>query len=281
MPDVYVEVGTAKFMRPGDKTYAAPAQAGLAKAVTSAVKKTNSGMTPIKPGDGKGIQVNVMLRKLAQEGNSVTCDLIGDLLELPSKQRFTISGIRSSGEASVPGKIAAVAEDCVTKAVGDLMDKIGPGIAASQKASTSAGTANAKSPLIFIVIEVSYDKNAAPQDLAARTKAAAVTAMERKFKANPRFTLNKADFKPGMPAYLIKAGVEKLWFDAKAGEMVALAAAAVAEHPNNNMRTRSSARVKVPGLTKPLKESEQIGLMADAAEGTLDKAIQWMLDTHP
>jgi hypothetical protein len=285
MPDVYVEAGKAKFMKPkGMDAYVAPAQAGLERAVTSAVKKTNSGMTTVKPGDGKGIQVNVMLRNLAQDGTSVTCDLISDLIELPTKQRFVISGTSTNGAASVPGKLAAVAEDCVAKAVTDLMGKIGQGIAGSQTAQASGPTATGKSPLIFIVVEASYtsDKDAAPQDLAARTKAAALTAMERRFKKNSRFTLNKADFKPGMPAYLIKAGVEKLWFDAKAGEMVALAAAVVAEYPSNNIRApRSSARSKVPGLTKPLNESEQIGLMADAAEGTLDKAIQWMLDTHP
>ena len=284
MPGVYVEVGNAKFMKRGMDAYVTPAQAGLAKAVTNAVRKTNSGMTTAKPSDGKGIQVNVMLRDLAQEGTSVTCSLIGDLLELPGKQRFTIPGTSPNGQASVPGKIEAVAEDCVAKAVGDLMDKIGQGIAGSQAAQASAATASAKSPLIFIVIEVSYTKTAtaAPQDLADRTKAAAVTAMERRFKKNSRFTLNKADFKPGMPAYLIKAVVEKLSFDAKAGEMVAVAAALVAEHPSNNIRApRSSARSKVPGLTKPLKEPEQISLMADAAAGTLDKAIEWMIETHP
>jgi len=285
MPEVYVEVGKARFMKPGMNAYEVPAQAGLAKAVTNAVRKTKSGMTPVKPGDGKGIQVNVMLKKLAQEGDSVTCSLIGDLFEVPTKQRFTIPGTSPNGEASVPGKIEAVAEDCVAKAVTDLMGKIGPGIAAAaQKAQGSTATANAKSPLIFIVIEVSYTKDvkAAPQDLADRTKAAALTAMERRFKANPRFTLNSADFKPGMPAYLIKAVVEKLSFDASAGEMVAVAAALVAEHPSNEIRApRSSARVRASGLTKPLKEPEQIRLMADAAEGTLDKAIAWMLETHP
>src|SRR5262245_64728799 len=112
MPNVYVEPGKAKFMKRGMEAYETPAQAGLTKAVTNAVRKTNSGMTTAKPADGKGIQVNVMLQTLAQDGKNVTCKLIGDMLELPGKQRFTIPGSSPFGEASVPGKIDAVAEDC-------------------------------------------------------------------------------------------------------------------------------------------------------------------------
>jgi hypothetical protein len=37
------------------------------------------------------IQVNVQVFKLAQDGANVTCSAIADLLELPSKQRFTIA----------------------------------------------------------------------------------------------------------------------------------------------------------------------------------------------
>jgi hypothetical protein len=287
MPDVYVEVGTAKLLKSVPNAYAAPAQAGLRKAVTNAVRKINSGMTTVKPADGKGIQVNIHVTKLAQDGNQVTCALIGELYELPGKQRFTDGG-SPNGQASVPGKIDAVAEDCVAKAVGDLMDKITPGIVTSQNAPARAGTVNAKSPLIFIApFDISYPKTAtaAPQDLSDRAIAAIGGVLEKKFKANPkRFTLDDRAFKrgSGMPAYLIGIAVETLAFDASAGELVAETKAYIADYPGRSMIVpRVGSRSRMKGLTKPPRDADKIMLLLDAAESTADKAIEWMLKTHP
>src|SRR5262245_32370350 len=240
MPDVYVEPGTAKFSKSLSKmsnTYGSPAQKGLESGVTTAVRKTNSGMTTLKPTGGKGIQVGVFLTKLAQDGDKVSCAVIGELFELPGKQRFT-GASSASGQASVPGKIEAVAADCVAKAVGDMMGKITTDIVASQNAPASSGSAStstAASPLIFITFDVTYPKSM-PQDFEARATAAMTAGLEKKFQANPqRFTLNPNAFKrgSGMPAYLIGMTLETLKFDA--GQFVVETRGYVAEHPSRNM----------------------------------------------
>jgi hypothetical protein len=284
MPDVYVEVGTAKNVK--NAAYVTPAQEGLRKAVTAAVKKHNSGMTTIKPADGKGIQVNVMMGgQLTQDGNKVTCSLVADLYELPGKKRFSAGG-SPNGQASVPGKIEAVAEACVAKAVGDLMDKITPGILASQTAAASTGTANTQSPLIFITFEIVYTKDAkaAPQDLAPMAKTAVTSLIERKFKGNPRFTLDEKVLQrgSGMPAYAIKMTVESVAFDPAAGSLVVATMGYVAEHPSGTMRVpRVGGRTKASGFTKPPRDRDKVDIVVESAAGTADKAIKWILDTHP
>jgi hypothetical protein len=284
MPDVYVEAGTAKFLKSVPNAYHGPAQNGLKTAVTNAARKINSGLTPVKPADGKGVQVGVFLTKLAQDGNQVTCALIGEFYELPGKGRLTVSG-RPNGEASVPGKIDAVAEDCVTKAVGDLMDKITPSIVASQNAPTSTGSGNTKSPLIFIApLDVTYPTSM-PQDLAARAITAMTTGMEKKFKANTqRFTLNPNAFKggSGMPGYLIGVTLETMKFDASAGEFVVETRGYIADYPGRSMIVpRVSGRARMKELTRQPREQDKALTIQDAAEGTAGKAIEWMLATHP
>ena len=99
MPDVYVEVGTAKGVPP---KYLAAAQAEMKAAIIAAVNKTGSGMTTVKPPRGQGIQVNVLVFKLTQDGANVTCSAIADLFELPSSSASLIA----SGQPARPGKVA-------------------------------------------------------------------------------------------------------------------------------------------------------------------------------
>jgi len=285
MPDVYVEAGEVKGAI--DKKYLAPAQAEMKTAIANAAKKTKSGMTTVKPGDGKGILVNVLVGKLAQDGDKVTCSLIGELFQLPAKKRFNPGG-SASGQATVPGKIEALAGTCVGKAVGALMDEVGPAIAGSQTAPASTGTVNTKSPLIFIApFQLSYPKDAkaAPQDLISRAKDAITAMMEKKFKANPtRFTLDSNTFKlgSGMPAYVIGLTVESLVFEPKAKEMVAKTKANIAEHPSGNMKVLSlGGGAKMDQLSKPPRDDQKITLLVDAAGGAIDNAITWILKTHP
>jgi hypothetical protein len=285
MPDVYVEAGEVKGAI--DKKFLAPAQAEMKTAIGSAAKKTKSGMTTVKPGDGKGILVNVLVSKLAQDGNNVTCSLIGELFELPAKKRFNPGG-SATGKATVPGKIDAVAGTCVGKAVGELMDKIGPAITGSQTAPASTGTVNTKSPLIFIApFQVAYtkDQKAAPLALAARTTAAITKMMDRKIKANPtRFTQNANAFEQGsgMPAYTIGITVDAVVFNASAKEMVATTKGFVAEHPSGNMKVLNSpGKATQQKMTKLPTDDEKVQLLVDAAEQGTDSAIKWILQAHP
>jgi hypothetical protein len=286
MPDVYVEAGEVKGAV--DKKYLAPAQAEMKTAIANAVKKTKSGMTAVKPGDGKGILVNVLVGKLAQDGNNVTCSLIGELFELPAKKRFNPSG-SASGKATVPGKIdPAVAGACVGKAVGELMDKVGPAIAGSQTAPASTGTVNTKSPLIYIApFQVAYTKDpkAAPLALATRTTAAIAKMMDRKIQANPkRFTQDANAFKQGsgMPAYTIAITVDAVAFNATAKEMVATTKGYVAEHPSGNIRVPNApGKATQQKMTKPPTDDEKVQLLVDAAEQGTESAINWILKSHP
>ena len=281
MADVYVEAGTVKGSVPNN--YLTPAQAAMKAAVTAAVKKIGSGMTTVKPVGGKGIQVNVVVTKLVQDGNNVTCALIGELLELPSKQRFNPGG-SARGEGKVAGKIEAVAGACVGAAVADLMNKIGPAIAGSQAAPASTGTAGSKSPLIFIA-PFNVDPKGVPPALAARTKTAITNMMDRKIKANTkRFTQDGKAFKvgSGMPAYVISITVESVVFDAGAKELVATTNGNVSEHPSGNIKvTGLPSRATQPGLTKVPKDDEKVQLLVDAAESGTEAAIKWILQTHP
>jgi hypothetical protein len=181
-----------------------------------------------------------------------------------------------------------VAGTCVGKAVGELMDKVGSAIAGSQNAPASTGTVNTKSPLIFIApFEVSYPKDAkaAPQDLSERAKTAIAAMMEKKIKANTtRFTLDSNAFKQGngMPAYVIGMTVESLVFDAKAKEMVAKTKAHIAEHPSGSMKVLSLGSAgKMDQLSKPPRDDQKISLLVDTAGSGTDKAIDWILKTHP
>ena len=79
MADVYVEVGTVKGV---SNNHLAASQAAMRAAVVAAVKKPGSGLTTVKPASGKGILVNVIVTKLAQDGTNTTCMLIGELFEL-------------------------------------------------------------------------------------------------------------------------------------------------------------------------------------------------------
>src|SRR3990172_1904020 len=76
MADVYVEVGIVKGVA---NNYLASAQAAMKAAITDAMKKVGSGMTTVKPSGGKGIQVNVLVTKLVQDGINVNCLLISEL----------------------------------------------------------------------------------------------------------------------------------------------------------------------------------------------------------
>ena len=289
MPDVYVEPGTAKFTKSISNlsnTYGTPAQKGLESGVINAVRKTNSGMTTAKPSDGKGIQVGVFLTKLAQEDDKVSCAVIGELFELPGKGRFT-GASNASGQASVPGKIGAVAADCVAKAVGDMMGKITSGIVASQNAPASTGgtnTSNATSPLIFITFDVTYPSTF-PKDLEARATAAMTAGLDKKFKANTqRFTLNPNAFKrgSGMPAYQIGMTLETLKFDAGSGEFVIETRGYIAEHPSRNMIVlRVGSRSKMSGYTREPRQQDKATAIQDATESTADKVIQIILQRTP
>lgn len=285
MGDVYVEVGDVKGKV--DNKYLSNAQAGMKAAVTEAVNKAKSGMTLVKPGGGKGIRVSVVVKTLAQDGNNVSCSLIGVLQELPGKEPFTPSA-SAAGEGKVAGKIDAVAGDCVKKAVADMMGKVGPSIATSQAAPASTSTAASKSPLVFIApFQVGYPSNttAAPAGLAAGAKTAITTMMDRKIRANTaRFTQNSAQFKAGsgMPAYAITINVESLVFDASARELRAKAKGFVAEHPSGSIRVPTiTGGAKIPDITRPPRDPDQIQLLADAAEQAMDTAINWILTTHP
>src|SRR5262245_366112 len=147
MGDVYVEVGEVKGKV--DKKYLSNAQAGMKAAITEAVNKAKSGMTTIKPSGGKGILVHINVGKLDQDGRNVSCSQFGELNELPKKEPFN-PGTSTTAKGSVPGKIDAVAGDCIKKAVAELMDKVGPAIASSQAAQAATGTGASTSPLIYI-----------------------------------------------------------------------------------------------------------------------------------
>jgi hypothetical protein len=280
MADVYVQVGTPKAVA---SKHLAAAQAAMTAAITDAVKKTGSGMTTVKPPGGKGILVNVLVTKLAQDGTNVTCNVIAELLELPSKGRFNPGG-SAKGEGKVPGKIDADAGACVRAAVADLMVKIGPAIAGSQAASASTGTAQSKSPLIFIA-PFDVDTKAAPANHVASTKTDITTMMEKKFKANPtRFTLNPSAFKvgSGMPAYVIGTTVDAAVYTANTKEMVATVKGYVAEHPSRSMKvTNAVGQAKQQQMIKPPTDQEKARLFVDAAESWADAAMKWILKTHP
>jgi hypothetical protein len=285
MPDVYVEVGAAKSVPP---KYLAAAQAEMKAAIIAAVNKTGSGMTTVKPPRGQGIQVNVLVFKLTQDGANVTCSAIADLFELPSKQRFTIASGSPRGQGKVAGQLDAVAGACVGAAVADLMVNIGPGIAGAQTAPASTGTAASKSPLIFIApFQVNYtkDPNAAPAGMSAKAIADITTMMTNKIKANPlRFTQNPSAFKAGsgMPAYAIGIKVESVVFDADAKQMVAKTQGYVAEHPSNSMKVLSlPGKATQPQMMKPPRDEDKVRLLVDAAEAATDNAINWILKTHP
>jgi hypothetical protein len=284
MPDVYVEIGTAKGV---PQAYRDAAQAAMTAAITAAVKKTGSGLTLVKSSSGKGIQVNVQVTKLVQDGNDVTCVLIGELFELPSKERFNPGG-SLRGEGKVPGKIDAVAGDSVGAAVADLMGRISAGIAGSQAGPASTSTAKSKAPLIFIApFDVAYtkDPNAAPLALAAKTTTAITNMMDRKIKANTtRFTQDATKFQvgSGMPAYVIGITVEAVVFNAGAKEMVATTKGYIAEHPGGNIKvTNIPGQAKQLQMTKPPSDADKVQLLVDAGEQGTETAIKWILQTHP
>src|SRR5262245_23451194 len=286
MGDVYVEAGEVKSIP--DKTFLPQAQAGMAAAIKAAANKPKSGMTTVKPGGGKGIRVNVLVFKLAQDGSNVTCTVIGDLNELPSKERFTVSG-SPRGQATVPGKIEAVAGDCVGKAVGDLMDQIGPAIATSQAAPAASGTATSKSPLIYIApADVSYPTDAkdADQDVKDKAKAAVIDAMQKTFAKNTkRFTLDSSAFKQGsgMPAYVLHIRVEKFVFDPSTKEMIATVKALIHDYPGDSMQVPAvAATSKGSGYTRAPREADTLQVVRDAAQGMTEKAIyDFFLEKHP
>jgi len=276
MGDVYVEAGEVKGSV--DKKFLPQAQAGMAAAIKAAVNKPKSGMTTVKPGGGKGIRVNVMVHKLAQDGSNVTGTVIGDLYELPSKERFTVGG-SPKGQATVPGKIEAVAGDCVKQAVADLMDKIGPAIVGSQ-----AEPATGKSPLIFIAPVEFKDASGAQQDLKDKMKAAVLDLAKKKIEANPkRFTMDPDAFKQGsgMPAYVLNAAVIKFAFDPTNKQMVVQVKVTINEHPGGKWRSEKTGDAVLSGFSRPPKEADQVQVLRDAAERAIDKAIEWMLKEHP
>jgi len=286
MGDVYVEAGEVKGKV--DKKFLPQAQDGLKTGIAAAARKAKSGLTTVKPGGGKGIRVSVMVFKLGQDGSNVTCTVIGDLLELPSKERFTVNG-SPKGEATVPGKIEAVAGDCVGKAVGDLMDKIGPAIATSQAAPAATGTASSKSPLIYIApADVSYPTDAkdADQDVKDKAKAAIIDAMQKTFGKNPkRFTLDSGAFKQGsgMPAYVLHIRVEKFVFDPNTKEMIATVKALIHDYPADSMQVPAvAATSKGSGYTRAPREADKLQVVRDAAQGMTEKAINdFFLKKHP
>ena len=279
MPDVYVEVGTVKGV---PNNYLAPAQDGMKGAIIAAVKKTGSGMTTVKPAGGKGIQVNVLVRKLAEEGGHVTCSLFGELFELPSRQRFSPGG-SPRGEGKVAGKINAVAGACVGAAVADLMNKIGPAIVGSQAAPAATGTVGSKSPLIFIA-PFQVNAKAAPAALVVKAKEAITRMMDKKIRANPkRFTQDSKQFKigSGMPAYVIGMAVQALEFDAGTRVLMATTRGEVAEHPSGEIRLPGAlGRAKLSGMTAP-RDADKVDAIVAAAESATDTAIKWILQTHP
>jgi hypothetical protein len=286
MGDVYVEAGEVKGKI--DKKFVPQAQDGLKKAIAAAARKANSGMTTVKPGGGKGIRVNIMVFKLEQDGANVTCTVVGDLLELPSKERFTTGGT-PRGQGTVPGKIDAVAGDCVGKAVGDLMDNIGSAIVGSQAAPAATGTAASKSPLIYIApADVSYPQDAkdADQNVKDKAKAAIIDAMQKTFGKNPkRFTLDSSAFKQGsgMPAYVLHIRVEKFVFDPKTKEMIATVKALIHDYPGDSMQVPSvAATSKGSGYTGAPREADKLQVVRDAAQGMTEKAINdFFLKKHP
>ena len=285
MGDVYVEAGEVKGAV--DKKFLPQAENGMKTAIAAVTRKAKSGMTVVKPGDGKGIRVNIIVGKLAQDGSNVTCSLIGELFELPSKQRFN-PGPRANGKATVPGKIEAVAGDCVGKAVGDLMDNIGSAIAGSQAAPAKTGTAASKSPLVFVVLDFSYPKDAkdAQQDLKDKAKAAITDYAKKKIGQNPqRFTLDPTAFKQGsgMPAYTIQIRVEKFLFDAATKELTATVNGLISEYPDDIMRVPQvgAATSTRSGYSRPPREADRIQTLLDATDGIVGKATKWILDTHP
>src|SRR5262245_44407894 len=126
MADVYIEVGLITV----SKKYAAVAQDAMKAAITATVQKSGSGMTLVTPLGRKGVRVNAVVTKLAQDGNDVNCVVISDLYELPGNTR--LGGAGGKGAATVTGKIDAVAGACVGAAVTDLMSNIGPAIVGSR-----------------------------------------------------------------------------------------------------------------------------------------------------
>jgi len=285
MGDVYVEVGDVKGKV--DNKYLSNAQAGLKAAVTEAVNKAKSGMTTVKPGGGKGIRVSVMVKSLAQDGNDVSCSLIGVLQQLPGKEPFTPSA-SASGEGKVAGKIDAVAGDCVKKAAADMLAKVGPSIAGSQAAPAATGTAASKSPLIYIApADVSYPDDAkdVEKDLKDKAKAAVIEKMKQTFGQNPkRFTLDSNAFKQGsgMPAHVLHVKVDKFVFDPTTKEVVATVKAAIADYPSDNIRVMAvGATSKGSGFTRPPREADKMQVIRDAAQSMTEKAIKWLLDTYP
>jgi hypothetical protein len=283
MPDVYVEAGTVKNV---PNNYLTSAQSAMKAAVAAAANKTGSGMTTAKPPGGKGIQVNVLVTKLAHDGSDVTCGLIAELYEIPAKQRFTAGG-SARGEGRVSGKIDAVAGACVGAAVTDLMAKIGPAIAKSQAPVAATGTAASKSPLIYIApFQIAYakDPNAAPAALASKTNAGITAMMDKKIKANTkRFTQDAKAFQSvsGMPAYIIGITVVKVTYNAAAKELVASVQGYVAEHPSGNIIAPIPPNSAKTGMSKPPTDADQVSLMVDAADDATRTAIDWILKKHP
>ena len=276
MGDVYVEAGDVRGV---DNKYLSNAKAGLQAAVKEAANKANSGLTTVKPGGGKGIRVNVIVRKLAQDGNNVTCSLIGELKELPGMQPFNPKG-SAVGEGTVPGKIDAVAGDCVKKAAADMLDKVGSAIATSQAAPAAPG----KSPLIFIAPVEFKDASGAQQDLKDKMKAAVLDLAKKKIEANPkRFTMDPDAFKQGsgMPAYVLNATVIKFAFDPTNKQMVVQVKVTINEHLGGKWRSEKTGDAVLSGFSRPPKEADRIQVLRDAAERAIDKAIEWMLKEHP
>ena len=276
MGDVYVEAGDVRGV---DNKYLSNAKAGLQAAVKEAANKANSGLTTVKPGGGKGIRVNVIVRKLAQDGNNVTCSLIGELKELPGMQPFNPKG-SAAGEGTVPGKIDAVAGDCVKKAAADMLDKVGSAIVGSQPATAATG----KSPLIFIAPVEFKDASGAQQDLKDQMKAAVLNLAKKKIEANPkRFTMDPDAFKQGsgMPAYVLNAAVIKFAFDPTNKQMVVQVKVTINEHLGGKWRSEKTGDAVLSGFSRPPKEADRIQVLRDAAERAIDKAIEWMLKEHP
>lgn len=284
MSGVYVEIGTAKGGPKGQET---AVQNAFRDAVTDAVNASGSGLTLVKPKDGKGVQVNVLITKLAEAGKEVTCSLIGELFELPGKKRFNPGG-RSKGQAEVPGKLSTDAGTCVKAAVADLMTNIGPGIGGLNTPPAATGTVNSASPLIYLApFDLTYtkDANAAPAALATKTTAAMKSVIDQKVKANKkRFTQdsNAYTIGSGMPAYIVGLKAESVVYNASAKEMIATVIGYVAEHPNKIMRAPGLKGIaKMSQLSKSPLDADKIELFAKAAEIATDTCLNWLLKKHP
>ncbi len=280
MANVYVEVGTIKLGVP-DK-HKGGAQIAMSNAITAAVKKAGSGLTTVKPPNGKGIQVNVQVFKLKEDGNTSVCVLVPDLLELPTKQRFTIAG-SVKGEGKAPGKLDIATAACVGAAVADLMTKIGPSIAGSQAPATT-GTAASKSPLIYMA-PIQLDLKNVPPTQINSVKQGITKMVERKLQANPtRFTQDSTKFTVGsqMPAYTLGITAVSVSFDPTAKQAVATVNWTIADHPSGSTNVlKASASAKQPGTIKPPSDSDKGQLLIDAAEAATDAAIKHLLQKHP